>query len=128
MAHMLTCTSPIDGSAYVERPLATGVQIRTALERARGAFAGWQATSLDDRRAVLTAAVERFVAKKVGIAEEITRQMGRPIAHSPFEVGGFEERAQYMIGVADAALADLDLPPKPGFMRTVRRRPWGSSW
>ena len=125
MAYTLTCTSPIDGSTYVERPLATGVEIRTALERARAAFAAWQATPLAERRAVVSDAVDRFVGKSEAIAEEITRQMGRPIAHAPFEVRGFEERARHMIAIAEEALADLGLPPKPGFVRTIRRRPWG---
>ena len=59
------------------------------------------------------------------IAEEITRQMGRPIAHSPGEVRGFEERARHMLAIAEEALADVVPEPKPGFRRFVRREPLG---
>ncbi|MBV8495812.1 MAG: aldehyde dehydrogenase family protein, partial [Gammaproteobacteria bacterium] len=35
------------------------------------------------------------------------------------------ERARYMIGIASAALADLDAGPKAGFRRFIRREPLG---
>ena len=50
---------------------------------------------------------------RVAVAEELTRQMGRPIAHSPFEVNGFEERARYMIEIAEEALEDVDVGGDP---------------
>ena len=57
--------------------------------------------------------------------DEITLQMGRPIAHSPGELRGFEERARAMIAIAPEALADVRPEPKPGFTRFVRREPLG---
>jgi acyl-CoA reductase-like NAD-dependent aldehyde dehydrogenase len=117
--------SPIDGSVYVERPLATDAQIQQALERARGAQTGWRRLALAERAAIVTRFIEAFVAKKTAIAEEITRQMGRPIGQSPGEVRGFEERARYMVSIAAQALADIDAGPKEGFRRFVRREPVG---
>jgi acyl-CoA reductase-like NAD-dependent aldehyde dehydrogenase len=118
--------SPIDGSVYVERPLATDAQIQQALERARSAQAAWRRVPLDERAAIVTRFVDAFVARKQQIAEEITRQMGRPIAQSPGEVRGFEERARYMASIAPEALADLDGGPKEGFRRFIRREPLGA--
>ncbi len=57
-------------------------------------------------------AVDAFVAKKDTLALEITWQMGRPLSQSPGEIRGFEERARYMMGIAEEALGDLDPGPK----------------
>jgi acyl-CoA reductase-like NAD-dependent aldehyde dehydrogenase len=125
MSDSLKCVTPVDGSVYVERPLATGAEIEAVLDRARAAQAGWRHVAMADRQALLTKAVDAFVAKKAEIAEEISWQMGRPVGQSPGEVGGFEERARYMIEVAPKALADVDAGPKEGFTRFVRRDPLG---
>ena len=61
-----------------------------------------------ERCALLSRAVDAFVANGTDIATEITWQMGRPIRHSPGEVRGFEERARYMLGIAASALAPID--------------------
>ncbi|MDB5865345.1 MAG: aldehyde dehydrogenase family protein, partial [Betaproteobacteria bacterium] len=60
------------------------------------------------------------------LAEEITRQMGRPIAYSPFEIRrGLSERASYMSDIAESALADFKVEPKENFERFIRREPLG---
>jgi acyl-CoA reductase-like NAD-dependent aldehyde dehydrogenase len=60
------------------------------------------------------------------IGAELTWQMGRPIAHSPFEIRrGFAERARHMIDIAADALADIKAEPRPGFERFIRREPVG---
>jgi len=109
MAGTLKTVSPIDGSVCVERTLAGEGEIAAALMRAKSAQRGWAALSLADRAQQLTRLVDAFVARKAEIAGEITRQMGRPIRYTPSEVGGFEERARYMIGIAAEALAPLAL-------------------
>jgi acyl-CoA reductase-like NAD-dependent aldehyde dehydrogenase len=117
--------SPIDGSVYVERKLATRQEIGKALEGARKAQAGWKRVSVGERGKIISKAVDYFVANKAEIAAELTRQIGRPIAQSPGEMRGFEERARYMIEVAPEALADIDAGPKAGFTRFIRREPLG---
>jgi acyl-CoA reductase-like NAD-dependent aldehyde dehydrogenase len=66
-----------------------------------------------------------FEARGPAIAAELTRQMGRPIAHSPGEVRGFAERARHMLAIAEAALEEVVPAPKAGFLRFVRREPLG---
>ena len=124
-AETLTCLSPIDGSVVAERPLAGEAEIVAALKAARGAQAAWRATPLERRLELLSKAVDAFVAKGPEIAEEITRQMGRPLAYTPGEVAGFEERARHMIAIAPEALGDLAVEPKAGFTRFIRRDPLG---
>lgn len=125
MTEIQKTITPVDGSVYVERPLATDGQIAAALERARRAQAAWRHVALSERAAICTRFVDAFVARKQAIAEEITWQMGRPVGQSPGEVRGFEERSRHMIAIAPAALADIDAGPKEGFRRFVRREPLG---
>jgi acyl-CoA reductase-like NAD-dependent aldehyde dehydrogenase len=121
----LRCISPGDGRLFVERPLATEAQIAQALTRARTAQARWRNVPLPERLAVIERFVAWFEANRDVIAEEITRQMGRPIGHTPGEIRGLAERARYMASIAEETLADLKPGPKAGFQRFIRREPVG---
>jgi len=60
------------------------------------------------------------------IGEELTWQIGRPIAYSPNEIRrGFQERVNYMNSIAERELADVALEPKENFQRFIRREPLG---
>ena len=48
--------SPVDGRVYVERTLATPVQVDAALESARLAQRAWRAVPMAERAAILDAA------------------------------------------------------------------------
>ncbi len=125
MVGRLRTLSPVDGRVVVERPLADEAAVAATLERARRGARAWRGVPLAERRALCEAFVERFTARRAAIAEEITLQMGRPIAHSPGEVGGLEERARAMIEIAPGALADVLPPERPGFERWIAREPLG---
>src|SRR5438128_8097622 len=61
------------------------------------------------------------------LGEELTWQIGRPIAQSPGEIRrGFHERVKYMSGIAEETLADLAVEKKAGFQRFIRREPLGA--
>ncbi|MFQ5468199.1 MAG: aldehyde dehydrogenase family protein, partial [Kiloniellaceae bacterium] len=126
MPDMLSCISPADGRVYAQRPLASGAEIAAALERAQATRDAWRHTPVSERQALLSRAVDAFVAKEAEIAEEISAQMGRPVAQTPGEVRGFEERARHMIAIAPAALGDMAVEPKAGFTRFIRRTPLGT--
>ena len=96
----LRTISPVDGSTYVERRLASDDEIRAALERAAKAQQDWKRQPVEARARQLSAFVDAFVAKRDEIALELTWQMGRPIRYTPGEVRGFEERARNMIAIA----------------------------
>jgi acyl-CoA reductase-like NAD-dependent aldehyde dehydrogenase len=125
MGAMQKTISPIDGSLYVERPYNSAAEIATALAGAIAAQKAWRRVPVAERGRLLSKAVDAFVGKKAAIAEEITRQIGRPLGQSPGEVRGFEERARYMIDIAPKALADIDVGAKQGFTRFIRRDPLG---
>ena len=114
--------SPIDGSVCAEVELATRADLDAALERAVAAQRHWKRIAIGERAAMCRRAVELMVAQADRLATELTRQMGRPIAHSPMEIRrGFHERAIYMIEIAERTLADMPLDPKDGFRRFIRR-------
>ena len=118
--------SPIDGSVYVERELAAPELIERTLERARQAQASWPRVPVPDRAAICRRMAQWCVEQADQLGEELTRQIGRPIAYSPFEIRrGFRERIEYMSGIAEAELADLAIEPKENFTRFIRREPVG---
>src|SRR3954471_15181622 len=98
--------SPVDGSVYVEREYATDQAIEDALRTSRAAQVDWRLVPIAERAAYCSRFVEAFTSRRDEIAREISWQIGRPIAHSPGEVRGVAERANYMIGIAATSLAD----------------------
>jgi acyl-CoA reductase-like NAD-dependent aldehyde dehydrogenase len=122
----LRTVSPVDGRVLVERPHASEREILAALGAARGAAGAWRRRPLAERVALIGRAVDAFVARGPAVAEELTRQIGRPIAHSPGEVRGFAERARHMLAIAEESLADVTPAAEPGFQRFVRREPVGT--
>ncbi len=121
----LQCISPIDGSVYVERHLASNPEIQAALAKAELAQKAWKNTPLAERVAIGRRAIAAFCAKEDQLAEELCWMMGRPIRYAAGEIRGFAERAGYMADIAESALADIQLPEKPGFTRFIRREPLG---
>jgi acyl-CoA reductase-like NAD-dependent aldehyde dehydrogenase len=118
--------SPVDGSVYVERDLATPQQIEATLEKASRAWQEWRMLSLRERADYCTRMVEYMISKTDDIATELSWQMGRPIAYTPFEIKrGFAERSSTMISVAEKALEDIAVEPKEGFTRFIRRESLG---
>ena len=117
--------TPVDNSVYVERPYNTAAEVQAVLSAAQKAQQAWRLTPVAERARILSKAVDIFLTRKDQHAEEITRQMGRPISQSPGEMRGFEERARYMIQIAPEALADVEAKDKPGFTRFIRREALG---
>jgi acyl-CoA reductase-like NAD-dependent aldehyde dehydrogenase len=122
---MVKTISPVDGRVYVERPSASPAEIEAALERARRAQREWRSVPLAERARLLEGFCAAFEARGAELAPELSWQMGRPLRFAPNELRSTIERARYMIGIAPAALADIDVGPKPDFHRFLRREPLG---
>src|SRR3546814_8193357 len=73
MPEMLKTISPVDGRVYAERPLADEAEIAAALDRAVAGQRAWRRATLAERHAMLSRAVDAFVADGPDIAEELTR-------------------------------------------------------
>jgi acyl-CoA reductase-like NAD-dependent aldehyde dehydrogenase len=117
--------SPIDGAVVAERNLATEGEVNSTLQLAVAAQVQWKAAAISERAKLCHKAIDYMVAKSDEIAREITLQMGRPIKYAAGEVSGMEERARYMIDIAEQELADMPVENKAGFTRFIRREPLG---
>lgn len=122
---VLKITSPVDGSVFAERELATAQDIDHAILQSVNAGRGWRKQPLDNRIHLLSRALDIFVQQTDEIAKEITLQIGRPIRFSPGEVSGLEERGRYMLGCAELALSPHCPEQKEGFSRFIAREPLG---
>lgn len=122
---LLQTISPIDDSVYVERVLATEQEIQQSIALSRLTQKQWQTTSFAERAAICELAVQYFESRQAQIAQEISWQMGRPLAYSGSEIEGLAERARYMISIAEEALADEVPEAQPGFKRFIRREALG---
>ena len=124
MTETVKLTSPIDGSIWLERPVATDQAINAATERARAAQVSWAQTPIAERGKYLLAMLEALVAMNDEIVPELAWQMGRPTRYGG-EKGGVEERTRYMVALAEKALAPFIPEDRPGFRRYLKKEPLG---
>ncbi|OGQ81154.1 MAG: aldehyde dehydrogenase [Deltaproteobacteria bacterium RIFOXYA12_FULL_58_15] len=125
MAKIQKTVSPIDGSVYVERPLADAPAIDATLRKSSIAQREWRCVSMAERKRLAHAFVDAMLTNTDAIVQELAWQMGRPVRYGPGELRGFAERGRYMIDIAEESLADLAIADKPGFTRFIRREPLG---
>lgn len=119
--------SPVDGSVYVERAFAEDSNIEKVLAKSALSQRDWRRISIPERAKICRQVVRFFLDHAGEIAEELTWQMGRPIRYSPFEITrGFQERALYMIDVAERMLVDINIEQSTDFQRFIRREPLGT--
>lgn len=126
MTARIRLISPVDGSIYVERDVASDSAIASALQSAQLAQHAWKQTPVAERAAYCSAAVDAMLAMQGDIVPELAWQMGRPIRYGAGELRGFCDRARHMIAIASSALADVVPAPTDGFKRYIRREPLGT--
>ena len=125
MTETIKIKSPIDGSVYAERPVATDAQVNAAVERAKAAQADWAQAPIAERCRYMLAMLEALTAMSDEIVTELAWQMGRPVRYGG-ELGGVKERISYMVEIAETALKPVMASnPKEGFRRYVKREPLG---
>ncbi|MEJ6782282.1 aldehyde dehydrogenase family protein [Aminobacter sp. Piv2-1] len=125
MTETVKLKSPVDGSIYVERPVASDQSVNAAVERARAAQADWARVPVAERANYMLKMLEALVGMSDEIVPELAWQMGRPTRYGG-EFGGVKERTQYMVEIAERALAPVPASnPKDGFRRYVRKDPLG---
>ena len=103
MTETVKIKSPIDGSIYVERPIASDQAVNAAVERARTAQADWARVPVAERAAYMLKMLEALVGMSDEIVPELAHMMGRPVRYGG-EFGGVRERATYMVEIAEQAL------------------------
>lgn len=124
MPGKIQCISPIDGSVYVERPTLPVAQARAAIAEAAQAQLAWENLPLAQRISLVLAGVQRLGEMNAQITTELAWQMGRPVRYGG-EFSGVNERATYMAGIAEAALAPIGIEDSDAFLRRIERVPMG---
>jgi len=124
MSSMIQCISPIDGSVYAERPVASLAEANEMVAEARRAQKDWAARPLPERIALVRAGVAALGEKSGEIVPELAHMMGRPIRYGG-EFGGVNERASYMAAIAETALAPVIVEESAAFERRITREPHG---
>jgi len=125
MANKVKITSPVDNSILAERMLATDQEIRQRIQASVTAQKLWAEIPLGEKARLCSRAIDSLVQNAEEIGLEITRQMGRPVQYAADELKGVQQRAQYMIEIAQSELDDINVPKKTGYTRFIRRTPLG---
>ena len=120
----ITCISPVDGSVYAERPVDSREELDQMLADAHRARKAWAKEPLSARQRSVAGAIDALQEMNVEIVTELAWQMGRPVRYGG-EIGGVRERAEYMIEVADEALAQEVIEDSAEFRRVITREPMG---
>lgn len=84
-AETLTTISPTTNEPILTRTGASAADLEELPRVAAEAFKTWSKTSLADRQAIVKKALKLLDDKKDELAQEITVQMGRPIAYTAGE-------------------------------------------
>ena len=124
MSATVNLISPIDGSVYLERPVMAAGPAHAAAARVRAAQPAWAARPLDERIALVLAAVAEVGKTTDRMATELAHQMGRPVRYGG-EFSGFAERAEKMAELAAEGLAPLVIEDSERFLRQILREPQG---
>ncbi|PVE24962.1 aldehyde dehydrogenase [Microvirga sp. KLBC 81] len=121
----IVCISPIDGRELVRRPIMTDAAIDAAITTAREAQVAWRHVPLSERASKVSAFLDALLAMNQEVVPEIAQMMGRPVRYGG-EFRGVEERARYMIGIAEKSLQNIPADDeKAGFRRMIKREPVG---
>ncbi|KAI0643224.1 NAD-aldehyde dehydrogenase [Trametes meyenii] len=122
-----TTLIPHSQEPLVIRTYPSESQLEKSIQYAAAAQEKWARVPLGQRIAIGRRFVEEFGNMRDEIPLELTLQMGRPVSQVPGEIRGTLDRAEYMLSIAESALADVSLADtdKPGFRRFIRRVPFG---
>ncbi|EAU81348.1 succinate semialdehyde dehydrogenase [Coprinopsis cinerea okayama7 len=122
-----TTITPHNQQPYVSRTYPSQQEIDEVIQKAAVAQKAWAKVPLKERVEIGNKFVTEFEKMKEEIPLELSLQMGRPVSQGAGEVRGFLERSNYMLSIAESALADVPLTDtdKPGFRRYIKRVPLG---
>ena len=116
--------SPIDGSTYIEREIATEQQAKAVIDAAKKAQKNWAALSIDERSKLVLAGIAKLGEMNDEIVIELAHQMGRPVRYGG-EFSGVNERSTYMASIAKKALHPILIEKSENFERYIKREPHG---
>ena len=121
----ITTISPITNQPILTRQGPTTAELEALPKRSLAAFHSYKKTPLVQRQKIVKKALELLTAQQGELAQELTEQMGRPIAYTAKEITTAVARGEYMLKISNEALADTPGEAEEGFERFVRKAPLG---
>jgi acyl-CoA reductase-like NAD-dependent aldehyde dehydrogenase len=121
----LSIDDPYTLKTCVERPFAPDSEVEAVLNAASAAARDFSTSTVEERQALCTAAMEAMLADETRITGDITRMMGKPVRQAKGELRTMAERARQMIAIAGDSLADTVVEGREGYERRIERVPLG---
>lgn len=122
---VITTISPNTNEPILTRNGASQTDLELLPKLATEAFESFRKTSLKERQDIVRKFLKILSSHESELAEELTVQMGRPIAYTGKEVATAVKRGEYLLKISDEALKDTDGEPEKGFKRFIRKVPVG---
>ncbi len=117
-------TNPATGETIARVPLGGADDLEAAVEAATGAAPEWGETLPRDRGKVLAGAAARIRDRTNQLAEQLTREQGKPLREAIDEVRGAANVFEYYAGLA-SSFADTRIRLAGGLEAEVRHEPIG---
>lgn len=122
---VITTISPATEEPILSRNGISTEELEELPDIATAAFKSWRTTKLADRQIIIKKALKILSDKQDELANELTVQMGRPIAYTAKEVATAVKRAEYLLKISDDVLQDTPGEAEKGFKRFIRKVPVG---
>jgi acyl-CoA reductase-like NAD-dependent aldehyde dehydrogenase len=122
---VITTISPSTNEPILTRNGVSDADLQSLPDVATDAFHSFRKTTLKERQEIVKKFLKGLEAEQDSLAEELTVQMGRPIAYTAKEVTTAVKRAEYLLKISDEALKDTDGEAETGFKRFIRKVPVG---
>ncbi|KAF5257817.1 hypothetical protein FOXYS1_11632 [Fusarium oxysporum] len=117
--------SPSTNKVVCELPETSLDEARDIARRSLIAFQSFRKLDLAQRRAIVERGLAGIQERKFGLGHELAEHMGRPVAASHKEIETMQKRADYLLDIAEEALASLPGRPEKGFRREIKKIPVG---
>ncbi|KAF5123652.1 4,4'-diaponeurosporen-aldehyde dehydrogenase [Metarhizium anisopliae] len=122
---VINTISPNTNETILSRNGVSAAELDLMPKVATEAFQSFRKTTLKERQEIVKKFLKELSSHEAELAEELTVQMGRPIAFTCKEITTAIKRAEYLLKISDEALKDTEGEPERGFTRFIRKLPVG---
>lgn len=122
---VINTISPTTNEAIITRNGLSPADVESLPKVATEAFESFKKTTLKDRQEIVKKFLKELASHEDELAEELTVQMGRPIAFTGKEISTAIKRAEYLLKISGEALSDTEGEAEKGFKRFIRKVPVG---
>jgi len=123
--NLLTVSNPADDSLIERLPIADPAQVAQRVADARRAQGPWAARPLSERAQIIARFAQAVRAQLPALAQVLTRETGKPLAHSRNELNGFLGRIEFFLSHAEQAMASEQVFDADGMREQIERVPLG---